>query len=326
MANPDRLMAAGLAPEIAAMLGQLTAVGLTATGTTATDAFPLITQNAKFSTVASGTGCLLPSSQAQPPFAIYNGGANTLKVYPISTQTINGGAAGAAFSIVAGEAALFTALDSIGWVAVAATNGAALTVPSIVGSATPFTISGLPAAVGGNVVIYGADGLTAGGGSLTLAGGNAASGSDANGGALNLVGGTKDGSGANGEVGINSDANLVFATYYFTGAAAATDQVFFIANRALKVKSIKQIHSVAAGGTSTLTVIKDTGTDAPGAGTTLMQGSFNLNATANTIQSATLAASAATIALASGNRLSVKFANAIQASDGVVVTVGMMPA
>lgn len=115
-------------------------------------------------------------------------------------------------------------------------------------------------------------------------------------------------------------ANNSFASYYFTGTPAATDQVFYVATRAVKILGITEVHAVAAGGTSTLTVIKDTGTSAPGTGTVVQSGSFNLNATANTVQPATLAA-AATVTLASGDRLAVKWANAIQSTAGLVVTV-----
>ena len=119
----------------------------------------------------------------------------------------------------------------------------------------------------------------------------------------------------------------IVATYFFTGTPAATDQVFFLAPRALRVVTMSEVHSTAAGGTSTLTVIKDTGTSAPGAGTSLHQsGSFNLNATANTVQNGVVSTTTATVTLAAGDRLSVKFANAIQSTAGLVVSVGMVPA
>lgn len=124
---------------------------------------------------------------------------------------------------------------------------------------------------------------------------------------------------------LNGNAAISFATYYFTGTPAATDQVFFVATRAMKVVSISQVHSVAAGGASTLQVTKDDATDAPGAGTDLLSSAFDLNATANTVQAGALSATAADLLLAAGDRLAVDFANAIQSSDGVVVTVGMLP-
>lgn len=117
--------------------------------------------------------------------------------------------------------------------------------------------------------------------------------------------------------------NVSYATYYFTGTIAATTLVFFLATRSVKIVAMSEIHSTAAGGTSTLTVIKDSTTNAPGAGTVVQTGSFDLNATANTVQTATLA-TAATITLAAGDRLAVKYANTIQSSAGVVVTVAMM--
>jgi len=51
----------------------------------------------------------------------------------------------------------------------------------------------------------------------------------------------------------------------------------------------------------------------------------NLNATANTVQNATVSTTVATLTMAAGDRLAVKFANAIQSTVGLVVTVGMVP-
>lgn len=113
---------------------------------------------------------------------------------------------------------------------------------------------------------------------------------------------------------------------YMVGTPVATTQVFFVASRAMIITAVRQIHSVAAGGTSTMTITKDTGTDAPGAGTSIhASGTFNLNATANTSQSATLSATPATLTLAAGDRLSIKFAHAVQSSAGVVVSVALTP-
>jgi hypothetical protein len=115
------------------------------------------------------------------------------------------------------------------------------------------------------------------------------------------------------------------ATYYFTGTPAATNQVFFVAPANCTVVAISQVHSTAAGGASTLTVEKDTGTTAPGSGTAVQTGSFNLNATANTVQTATLKTDG-TATLAAGDRLAVNFANTIQSTAGLVVTVWLVAA
>lgn len=171
--------------------------------------------------------------------------------------------------------------------------------------------------------ITGANGSSSAGQTITISAGNGNGGTNA-GGSLNLVPGDAVSTGDPGTIQANGDSNMFFATYYFTGSPAATDQVFFIAPRACMVVSAVQVHSVAAGGTSTMTIIKDTGTTAPGAGTSLhASGSFNLNATANTVQTASITTTVATKTLAAGDRLSVKFANAIQSSAGIVVTVGL---
>lgn len=246
------------------------------------------------------------------------------------------------------------------------TGTPSLTVNDITGGDTSLDIAGQAAAsataAGGAVVVTGgASGATSGvGGAVSIVGG--ASPTSGNGGAVNITGGaaTTSGVGGNvvvtagasaggtnnggsinfvptaaistgipGTVQINGSAALICPTYYFTGTPAATDQVFFIATRSYLVVSASEIHSAAAGGASALQVVKDTGTDAPGAGTDLLTNNtntgFDLSATANTVQVGTLTATVATKTLATGNRLSVDFANAIQSSAGVVVTVCLAP-
>lgn len=120
--------------------------------------------------------------------------------------------------------------------------------------------------------------------------------------------------------------DVTYVSYYFTGTPAATDQVFFVAPHACRVVAISEVHSVAAGGASALQVVKDTSTNAPGAGTDLIASTgFDLNGTANTVQNATLTSTAADLLLAAGDRLSVDFANTIQSSAGVCVTVALAP-
>jgi hypothetical protein len=119
---------------------------------------------------------------------------------------------------------------------------------------------------------------------------------------------------------------VIEVSYVGQTTEAATDRAFFIANRAYQVTAIRQVHGVAAGGASTLQVTKDTGTTAPGAGTDLLQSTgFNLNATANTVQTGTLTATTADLQLAAGDRLSLDFANTIQSTAGLVVTVSLKP-
>lgn len=106
---------------------------------------------------------------------------------------------------------------------------------------------------------------------------------------------------------------------------AATDRTIFTATQGCKVIACSEVHGVAAGGASALQLSKETGTSAPGAGTDLLTSTgFDLNATANTVQTGTLIATAATLTLAAGDRLSLDWANAIQSSAGINVTVTLV--
>jgi hypothetical protein len=119
---------------------------------------------------------------------------------------------------------------------------------------------------------------------------------------------------------------LIVATGSFTETwsmgtltPSATSITLFVAPFDCTLIGIEAVFSVAAGGTSTLTITHETGTQAPGAGTTTMVGSFNLNGTANTPQSAVLATTSV-VTLAQGDRLSTVFANAIQSTAGLTIT------
>ena len=75
-----------------------------------------------------------------------------------------------------------------------------------------------------------------------------------------------------------------------------------------------------------LDVTHESGTTAPGAGTSVFaSGSFDLNATANTPQTASLVATLATRTFTAGHRLSVKYNNTIQSTAGVVVQACFSP-
>ena len=115
------------------------------------------------------------------------------------------------------------------------------------------------------------------------------------------------------------------ASYMSDGTPAATDRYFFVAPRICRVQAISQVHATAAGSTSTMSVEKCTGTTAAGSGTILHSGTANLNATANTTQTLTLVSTVATLTMAAGDRLAVKFNHTIQSTAGVLVTVLLNP-
>lgn len=102
---------------------------------------------------------------------------------------------------------------------------------------------------------------------------------------------------------------------------AATDRTIFVVPITCALVAVSESHGVAAGGASTLQLTKDTGTTAPGGGTDILTNNtntgFDLNATANTPQIGTFAATT----FAVGDRISLDWANAIQSSAGIIVSV-----
>jgi hypothetical protein len=95
--------------------------GLTAAGTTIADALQLAAAINVFGTVAASSGAKLIAGVGRGnPIVVRNGTAtNAVAVYPAtSTGTINGGSAGAAFSVAATKSAVFYPHGSDNWTAV----------------------------------------------------------------------------------------------------------------------------------------------------------------------------------------------------------------
>jgi hypothetical protein len=110
MALVQELMAAGTPAGAANQLGQdIPGTGLTATGTTQANAFPLVSSFSVFSTVGASSGAVLPGAGGQQPFVVVNGGASTLTVYPAVGQSINALAANAGVSVPTAKTAIFIA-------------------------------------------------------------------------------------------------------------------------------------------------------------------------------------------------------------------------
>lgn len=177
---------------------------------------------------------------------------------------------------------------------------------------------------GGAVTIAGGAAAAGVGGAVTISAGASAGGTNG-GGVVNLVPGAAVSTGAPGTVQVNGNANLMCASYVMNTTPAATDAVFYVATRPLMLVTVSQVHSVAAGGTSTLQVTKDSTTAAPGAGTDMLTAAFNLNATANTVQVGSITTVVADKTFAAGDRLAVDYADAVQSSVGVVITACFAP-
>jgi hypothetical protein len=92
------------------------ATGLTAAGSTQGTAFVIASSVNQFTTVAAGTGAILPSNVYNGrPIRIFNRGANALKVYPPSGAKIESNATNAAVSLAAGADATFSPITATQW-------------------------------------------------------------------------------------------------------------------------------------------------------------------------------------------------------------------
>ena len=95
------------------------ASNITAAGTVITDAFDLVADVNAIGTCASGAGVQLPSCEIGDSLWVYNGGANTLKVYPDSSSAqINQIAAGGAMNLAVSTAAIYIRITTTRWIAI----------------------------------------------------------------------------------------------------------------------------------------------------------------------------------------------------------------
>lgn len=236
-----------------------------------------------------------------------------------SGATGNGGA-----SVQTGGAALSTngvggAVGMIGGLGTGTQAGGAVTITSGAAGAT-----GVAGAV--NISVGAA---TAGAGSaVTITGGNGAGGTAA-GGNVNIVPGTAVSTGVPGEfqvAGVSGSMEASWAQFVAANVpVSGTSYNFFMANRAWRVKAASVICSSTAT-VPTVDIFKDTGTTAPGGGTSVLTGVITFSATANTRVTGTLSATVATITLAAGDRLSTKWAGTVGSITGGMVSVLLVPA
>mgnify|MGYP001577782659 FL=1 len=131
-------------------------------------------------------------------------------------------------------------------------------------------------------------------------------------------------SGAFTLTGTAASSGVTCATY-LTGTNVDVDRSFFIATRAFRVVATSAVFGTTNGAALTLQVTKDTGTNAPGAGTDLLTAAFDLNLTANTVQVGSLVTTAGFTTLAAGDRLSVDFSTTRTNLVGLTVTACLAP-
>jgi hypothetical protein len=114
MTTVRNLMGTGSSGPAAQAAVGLPAVGLTALGNSQGTAYALTSDLNVFTTVASSTGCLLPTSAIGDWITVVNHGANTLSVYPPSGGKIANGSTNAAFSVAATKTAQFQCISGDG--------------------------------------------------------------------------------------------------------------------------------------------------------------------------------------------------------------------
>lgn len=121
------------------------------------------------------------------------------------------------------------------------------------------------------------------------------------------------------------------AVFSMNANGGLADQSFYVATKNTQVTAAYYVHSTAGTDASAVNVqlTKDTSTNAPGAGTDLLTNNsnagFNCKGTVNVVQTGSLTATAASLRLAPGDRLSVDFAGTLTALAGVVLIVVLSP-
>lgn len=232
--------------------------------------------------------------------------------------TGNGGAATVTGGAAASTNGTGGAASLIGGLGTGTGAGGAITITSGAAGAT---------GVAGAVNISVGSATAGNGSSMTLTGGNGAGGTNA-GGDVNIVPGTAVSTGIPGELKVNSAAGIWEVNWQQFLAASVpvsgTSYPVYLACRAMRVKAVKVCCSSTAT-TPTVDVTKDTGTTAPGAGTSVLTGAISFSGTANTVVSGTLSSTIATITMAAGDRLSLKWGGTVGSITGAIVNILLVP-
>ena len=124
-----------------------------------------------------------------------------------------------------------------------------------------------------------------------------------------------------------ADPTLSFVNVTHLAAGNMADEAFFIAPYAGALAFGASVHGTATNGAAKAQVVKDTGTNAPGAGTdTLTNASnagFDVNSTADTFEDAGFSLTRTVPAFAAGNRLSLDYSAATTGGAANVVSLAV---
>lgn len=124
-------------------------------------------------------------------------------------------------------------------------------------------------------------------------------------------------------LGVIESQALTQVTFTAFPNSHVASQVFFIAPAPMQILGVQEVHSTlgTAGGAVTGSVEKLTGTQASGAGVTVLSATADLKGANNTVQSLALSATAANLLLATGDRVGFVLSGTATAVAGLVVAV-----
>jgi hypothetical protein len=117
-----------------------------------------------------------------------------------------------------------------------------------------------------------------------------------------------------------------------SGSGTTATTFFGPADRAYTITAINWIYATKGGSGATFQLFKDTGTNAPGAGTSILSGgtAVDISSTTAIVANTTTAnagnATAGVLSLAAGDRLSWQLGGTLTALVGVTATVQLIPA
>lgn len=118
MARASNIMRGGFSAGQAKAINGAIATGLTAAGTTISDALDITADTNVIGTCASGAGVQLPATEIGDSVEVYNGGANACTVYPDgATSQINGLSAGSGFLLATNTSCYCRKITSTRWTA-----------------------------------------------------------------------------------------------------------------------------------------------------------------------------------------------------------------
>lgn len=104
-------------------------------------------------------------------------------------------------------------------------------------------------------------------------------------------------------------------------AAANTAQPVFIAPVAYKILSVREVHAVAGGAAAAVDVEKLTGTQAAGAGVSMLAAVVSVTGTANTVQTVNPSTTLANTLLAAGDRIDTKYSGTLTGLAGGLLEI-----